>query len=451
MTLYSNFYEIVSGSIIGDCNDTNILSTIHLSENDHTNILWQILSFRHNGEYPFLKSFFDKVLNLRYDNYFDSALLKGSGTQYQAIPSKGANGSKNDAKGFIDLLLKGEKSVVIIENKVCGAADVPEQLVRYYHSFVPLDESEYTLEYYSKIKHAYEDYHSKNEKEYNHENVFVVYLTQDGKEPNAHSVYNLQKQLGEKFISISYISGDDDHKSIVDWLKDDVLPNVPYLKSGMLAQSVMMYLDYLMTTMVGENNDCTADAYNNIRYRELFRGAEIRMLVDEQRDNAKSSDREYANQYDRCLRYFINKKLNEIIEKSAGGEGWQAYWTTGYIMLYKAEWAKYGTFRNFNKVHWEMLRSMNSTPDYMWSMHMEGAELSTLAKEHEDELKHIFNVKKVNASGQIQKVSDFGNANKTYLLSLPDNEIKAYFEKLLSNSDFKSLTEKTEEWLNKYA
>lgn len=97
-----------------------------------------------------------------------------------------------------------------------------------------------------------------------------------------------------------------------------------------------------------------------------------------------------------------------------------------------------------------MLRSMNSVPDYKWSMHFEGEDLCKLTKEHEDELKLVFNSKKVNVSGQIQKVSDFGIANKTYLLSLPDNEIKAYLEKLLSNSDFMSLTEKTEEWLNKY-
>lgn len=81
---------------------------------------------------------------------------------------------------------------------------------------------------------------------------------------------------------------------------------------------------------------------------------------------------------------------------------------------------------------------------------MEGAELSKLAKEHEGELKHIFDMKKVNASGQIQKVSDFGIANMAYLLSLTDKEIKAYFEKLLMNSDFKSLSEKTEEWLDRH-
>lgn len=443
---YAKFEEVASGILAENGSDINLLSAVHLSENDHTNILWQILRVRHHEEYPFLKSFCDKVLHLRYEDYFDCALQIGSGTQYQAIALKCSKGTKNDAKGYIDLLLKGEKTVVVIENKVCGAADISEQLVRYYHSFVPLQESD---TYYEKIKDAYADYHAKHSDAYGKENVFMVYLTQDGKEPSEQSAFDLPAKLGRHFIAISYISSDDEHKSIVDWLKEDVLPNVPYMENGMLVQSVRMYLDYLTTNMIGVYDDGTKGTYSSISYRNLFQNVEIKTLIDELRENAKQDNRAYANQYDRCLKTYINRKLNEIIAKTSEGKKWQARWTTGYIMLYKSEWAKYGTFRHCNKVHWEMLRSMDATPDYKWSMHMEGEELSQLAKAHEATLKAVFGGKKVNAAGQTQKVSDFGLADQRYLLSLTDKEIQAYFEKLLNNQEFQSLTAATENWLRK--
>ena len=452
MNLYDNFAAIASGTIIGDCNDTNILNTIHLSENDHTNILWQLLTFRKDGEYPFMKSFFKKVLGLRYDNYFnvDAALQKGSGTQYHAIPNNGSGKGDNDAKGYIDLLIKGEDTVVIIENKVCGAGDSPNQLVRYYHSFAELTNSEETEEYYDKIKNAYDAYHKRHEEEYGREHVFVVYLTLDGKDANHDSVYNLSQQLGSNFIPASYVVSTDGHKSILDWLRDDVLPNIPYLSGGVLLQSVLMYVNYLEESMLVEDDAMPVECVNGY-YKNLFRSVQVNTLIGELRENRKQQDREYTTQYDKCLKTFINSKMNELLQTATENNEWRIHWTTGYIMLFKTSWAKYGTFRYCNKVHWEILKSMDSAPDYFWSFHMEGDDLSKLAKDYEAEWQSLFGErKKVNGSGQFQKISDFGvKPSDKYLLDLTDVEIMHYLQELLSNPSFNELTQKAEGLLDK--
>ena len=126
-SLYTQFESIVKDPTIRKGNDTNILDAIHLCENDHTKTLWQILSYRKDGRYPYLVSFFSKVLGLRYDNYFDvdATLQKGSGPQQPAMESK------KESKGYIDLLLKGDDTVAIIENKINDAGDSANQMVSY--------------------------------------------------------------------------------------------------------------------------------------------------------------------------------------------------------------------------------------------------------------------------------------------------------------------------------
>ena len=73
--------------------DFNALTTVHLSENDHTNILCEILNMKVGDKKPFMESFVREVLGMDY-NECDILVAK---TQVQAISAKGL--------GFIDLLI----------------------------------------------------------------------------------------------------------------------------------------------------------------------------------------------------------------------------------------------------------------------------------------------------------------------------------------------------------
>ena len=97
--------------------DFNVLTTVHLSENDHTNILCEILNMKDGKEKPFMKSFVEEVLDIEYAEDFVAK------TQIASI-------GIND-KGYIDLLLESPKTCIVIENKVCGAGDMDYQLFRY--------------------------------------------------------------------------------------------------------------------------------------------------------------------------------------------------------------------------------------------------------------------------------------------------------------------------------
>lgn len=111
--------------------DFNALTTVHLSENDHTNILREILNMQVNGKKPFMESFVRDVLGITGKMDYNNLLAK---TQVQAISAK--------RLGFIDLLIDGNGKHIIVENKVCGAGDGPFQLARYYFSYIKWDEDD---------------------------------------------------------------------------------------------------------------------------------------------------------------------------------------------------------------------------------------------------------------------------------------------------------------------
>ncbi len=218
-----------------------------------------------------------------------------------------------------------------------------------------------------------------------------------------------------------------------------------------MIHSVLMYVNYL-ESLLGEVDSSFYNKYNNPSYTELFKNLEVRLLIEELRVNRLSLERKYNHQYDKCLKVFINKKLKELLKAVTGNSSWQIHWSTEYILLFKAEWEKYGSFRFFNKVHWELLRSMNSVPDYKWSFHMEGEELSLLAKENEQSWLNLFEVSKsANNSGQFQKISDFGlKPSEKYILDMSDAEIKNYLQALINNSKFIEYSSAAEKLLDSF-
>lgn len=426
--MYDDFERILQNELsIGNTGDANLLNCIHLNENDHTNILWQILQYKQDDKLPFLESFVKKVLGIDWKL---CSLDNESKTQYPAIPGKG--NAQNQKFGFIDLLLKNDDKVIIIENKVCGASDQNYQLARYYHSFVEMTDK--NQPYYNSLKSAYGSYHKSHGNAYSKDNVYVVYLTEYGTLPKDEYVVAFQKQIGEHFVQASYFgSGEDDNKkSLLDWLKEDVLTRMPYVKSGRMLKSLLLYIDYLETWCNGDEE---------IKYGKsvcsFFKDKPLNELYKAFEDNeSKELKREKGKEFSHALRYFINKKLNELLPN----QEWAIFWTPAYLLIYKKTWNEIECGRRFCMVHWELLKHMSQKPDYSWGFHMEGKNLNILAKN--DVWKKIFNSKKANGAGQFRNAFTLTPEQKedSYILSLSDTEIKDYFGKLLNNDDFKILT-----------
>ena len=218
--------------------DFNALTTVHLSENDHTNILCEILNMKVGDTKPFMESFVQDVLGIKIED-MDSQNFVAK-TQEQAISAKGL--------GFIDLLIKSNDKLIIVENKVCGAGDGPFQLARYYFSYVQDDDCftqlikdcdwEFKLsnkdKFVGNLHEQYEEWWQGHEAD----EPYLVYLTDVAdKEPSKNSLPDdLKSKLDDHYIHISY------EEDIYDWLKNKVLPKIQYGKTGDAHNSIILYL-----------------------------------------------------------------------------------------------------------------------------------------------------------------------------------------------------------------
>lgn len=445
-TLYEIYKERISkSSCIGDTSDSNILDIIHLSENDHTNILWSILKFKQADKFPFFESFVRNVLGLDITKLC-AFISEGSRTQFQAIPI----GNSKDASGFIDLVIRVGNKVIIVENKVCGATDANWQLLRYYFSFV-----EFKSETHSKLvptikdkcfQDLYNSYHSNSKTFSKAEDVYLVYLTKDGKEASNNSIGGLQSLINDHYIPISYFGEVcDGRKNLLSWLKHDVLRNLPYLESGTFIKSIVLYIDYLENVM-NESNEVVENKYLSDKdWIEAISKFEIKDLIEdysyyrnlkgvEDKDN---EDCTIVDKYMKFLKAGINYKLTNIL--GCIKENWVIRWTPAYIKLYKKEWM--GIFPESSTTclaHWELLKDMDhDKPDFKWEFHLEGAELSQYASQINEKIIHASLVTK---GGHMKNVFHFENSCKSYILKNNDEIINDYFSTMLNNTEFEELT-----------
>ncbi|MCQ2199230.1 MAG: PD-(D/E)XK nuclease family protein [Paludibacteraceae bacterium] len=191
--------------------DINLIDLLHCNENAHSRILKALLDYNKES---FRKSFAQRT-GLPKD--FD---LKDANI-YLEYPAK---------EGRIDIYIyKENEYAIIIENKINGAQEQHEQIDRYVET---------ALEKYDKDK------------------IFCLYLTREGGYPSENSLkekaatlnfkreepYNTESRL----IQINY------KVDILNWLKDDVLPNIPY-KDKSLIDGINHYIDFL-NNMFNLNN-----------------------------------------------------------------------------------------------------------------------------------------------------------------------------------------------------
>lgn len=116
------------GNDISDFNLFEIISDLYYRENFHSDIIANLLNpnGKHNEKNKFLNLFIDLISNISgkiidKNNYITCEVF----TEY---PVKGLN------NGRIDILIKGYKNAIIIENKINNASDTYKQLYKYYIS-----------------------------------------------------------------------------------------------------------------------------------------------------------------------------------------------------------------------------------------------------------------------------------------------------------------------------
>ena len=334
--------------------DFNALSTIHLSENDHTNILCEILNMKVMDKKPFMKSFVNDVLGIiNYDNLIAKTQVSALGAATKVTKKD------KEGRGFIDLLLEDKKQnlYIIIENKVCGAGDGQNQLARYYFTYKKDD---------TNLRTYYKDYldtWNADQADVNN-SVYLVYLTdytyedkqdeQDAKEkcPSETSINSqLRENLRDIYRHISY----EEH--IYSWLKEQVLPMIPYGKNGDAHHSVILYLREL-ENILGANNSKN-EWY--ISQQEKVANILEKVFSSRQKDANNDDDlykywNEIYNKIDSSLKddaYKDNGVLADLrdcilcyrdsIYGKYAPEGWTVYCAANYITFYPTRWlAKFG-------------------------------------------------------------------------------------------------------------
>jgi hypothetical protein len=197
--LHKPFIDLYSKEEIGKPYNINILDEIHANENTHSRILLKMLNFQQNNRYIILESF------LEYLGYpFCSLEFR--------------NPILSSEKSRIDLRIRDNNFSIIIENKINGADDQEQQLERY-------------------IK-------NEKEKNYQEEEIYILYLTDSGGSPNGKSI-SIDKiwSLGNRYKEISY------YINILPWLKHNVAEiinnyeNAERIKNFRCAYN--QYVDYL--------------------------------------------------------------------------------------------------------------------------------------------------------------------------------------------------------------
>jgi len=177
----------------------NIIDELHINENGHSRILCKLLSYKSlSGEYVVLQSLL--------------AYITEQNNEYRSIYIKSPLITQEQCR--IDLWIRDRAGgyAIIFENKVYNATDQAAQLSRYIDC---------------TKANGFTD-----------EQIFVVYLSQQGSEPAEQSWGTYKSEYEQRYINLSF------RDDILPWLKEYVVPILPD-KDYLLRCAVEQYIDYL--------------------------------------------------------------------------------------------------------------------------------------------------------------------------------------------------------------
>lgn len=187
----------------------NVIDELHINENAHSRILCKLLQYQsESGKYEFLESLLNYIIKNKSVESFSNIEIK-SPKITQEIER-------------IDLWVKDKDYAIIFENKVYNATDQEAQIARYINKTKVCD---------------FED-----------EKIYVIYMPSTGECEASEQTWidksdpknpkDLKEKFQERYVKISF------REDILDWLKDNVLPNIKY-KDQYLLNAILQYIDYL--------------------------------------------------------------------------------------------------------------------------------------------------------------------------------------------------------------
>ena len=293
-------------------------------ENAHTRALMAILNFK---DHMFLPSFLQDIFGLSC-NITDKIKISD---QESAI------GEKDNSKGFIDLLIEFEdkdkqKHKLVIENKVFGAKDLPNQLNRYIATIKKdkISDVQKFNEWLDLLKACTND-----DLKEDLTNCHIAYLTLDGGEPLDTSL-NPKLKKNIDYYEINYVD------SIIPWIRNTVLNECPYHDQGVTIAGLIQYLASLenlsdnsgklsvaVQNYVAGINKPTSEKYNTI----------LEAMENIRPKNKDTNEDVYEYSY---MLWAELKRAAEEIYSQDVYKPWILHFTPSFMCLYKPEWMNIG-------------------------------------------------------------------------------------------------------------
>lgn len=175
----------------------NVIEELHINENGHSRILCKLLQYSNGGGYVFLESFLN-LIKTKNKNFTIKEVGQPDITQ---------------EKRRIDLWVRGNNYAIIFENKVCNAADQDTQLQRY----IEITEEHCPLE-----------------------NIYIVYMPENEKEPADYSWGNYKDIFKDRYVCMRF------NNIILDWLQNLLKSRiVDWEKEVELYTAITQYTEYL--------------------------------------------------------------------------------------------------------------------------------------------------------------------------------------------------------------
>ena len=210
----------------------NVIDELHINENAHSRILTKLLQYKsESGRYEFLESLLAYIVTKRDCTAFGYIIIKEPQITQE--------------KCRIDLWVRDKEYAIIFENKVYNARDQEHQLSKYINQTKQCN--------------------------YREEQIFVVYLSSWGQEPEEQSWDKYKDVFASRYVNLSL------RDDIVNWLKKQVILNIRD-KDFYLNSAVLQYIDYLE----GIYKKRTIDKEMNMEIRKVI---EERLKLDKCLDN----------------------------------------------------------------------------------------------------------------------------------------------------------------------
>jgi len=176
----------------------NLIDELHANENAHSRILVKLLHYKQDGKYPLLMGFLESLTH-EYKHFNFSHFIK--------------NPIITSEKHRIDALIIDRDYAIIIENKIHGAKDQPDQIKRYIDTITTYNIPE--------------------------DSLYILYMTSWGGKPTEDSFpLYLREKFKNRYLSISY------RYDIINWLEVEL--RNPFRKTEeFLDSTLLQYLDHL--------------------------------------------------------------------------------------------------------------------------------------------------------------------------------------------------------------